>query len=58
MPPEWAASGARLVLPGIDLCFGDGVYKYGYSEAEERILNDPKPLKVGVISMPVSRYSF
>jgi len=55
MPPEWAASGARLVLPDLELCFGERVYKYGYSETEERMLGygyDPPPLSIDVLSMP------
>jgi len=55
MPPEWAASGARLVLPDVDLRFEEKVYRYGYSENEERLLGygyDPPPLEVDVLSMP------
>lgn len=55
MPPEWAASGARLVLPDVDLRFEEKVYRYGYSENEERLLGygyDPPPLQVEVLSLP------
>jgi len=55
MPPEWAASGARLILPNLDVQFQEEIYKYGYSENWERLLgdkNDPGPFRMDVLSMP------
>jgi len=54
MPPEWAASGGRLVLPNLDICFGGRLHEYGDSETAERMVSDldDSPQSIDVLSMP------
>jgi len=54
MPSDWAASGARLVLPKLKIQFQDDNYQYAQSENWEKLLgfdNDPQ-FKINVLSLP------
>lgn len=55
MPPEWAASGARLALPNLEIEFRGDEYNFESLGNPERLLGNGKgspPMSVDVVSLP------